>query len=123
MTESPADAGPIEAQISQEIVRIHEDSYGVGVRGIATHLIDDLVLIVMDVELTAAERTLLDGGNSKAIRTQREAYQSVIGPTFSAVVERATGRRVVSFMSHMNMDPIYAVELFRLGPVPRYQTA
>jgi hypothetical protein len=33
-----------------------------------------------------------------------------------AIVERATGRTVVSFVSHMNIDPLYSVELFRMRP-------
>jgi uncharacterized protein YbcI len=107
----------IEDEISREILRVHEDSYGCGADAVVTRLLDDMVIVVLDdVEITQAERTLLDSGRSEAVRQSREAFQGAIGPTFKAVVERATGRRVGSFMSHMNIDPLYSVEFFRLVP-------
>ena len=39
-----------------------------------------------------------------------------MGATFIAAVERATGRRVTSFLSKMNLNPHFVVEIFRLGP-------
>ena len=114
----PEALAALEAQISDEIIRVHEDSYGVGATKTVTHVVDDAVIVIIDVVLTTAEKTLIGGGFSEAVRTQRESFQEVIGPTFTAVVERATGRRVESFMSHMQVDPgaPYSVELFRLGP-------
>ena len=123
MSDAPSGSAAIESQISQELIRIHEESYGAGVRQATTYFLDDVVLVVLDVELTPAEQTLIDGGSGDAVRGQREAFQKVIGATFTAVVERATGRKVVSFMSHMQMDPIYSVEMFRLAPASRYQTS
>ena len=76
----------------------------------------DLVLVALDVELTKAEQTLLDSGKLEAVTGIRESYQEVIGATFSAIVERATGRRVISFVSQMNIEPLYALEVFRLAP-------
>ena len=70
----------------------------------------------MDVELTRAEETLLESGRGDSIKTLRESYQEAFGPTFNAIVDRATGRKVVGFMSMMPVEPLYAVELFRLGP-------
>jgi uncharacterized protein YbcI len=114
----------IEQQISDEIVRVHEESYGVGAERIATHYLEDVVFILIDVVLTPAEKTLLEGDQAEAVRTTRESYQVAIEPTFKAVVEHATGRRVESFVSRMNVTPPYSVEIFRLGPRgPRYQTA
>ena len=123
-----ADATPdsidaVAAAISEELVQIHEESYGVGVHQVRTHVLDDAVLVILDVELTTAEKTLMSGGSASAVRVQREAFQAVIAPTFKAVVERATGRKVEAFASHMSTDPVYSVELFRLAPASRYQTA
>jgi uncharacterized protein YbcI len=114
----------IEKQISEEIIQVHEESYGVGARRIVTHYLEDLVVVVIDVELTVAEKTLLDADKLEAVKASRESFQSAIGSTFTAAVERATGRRVESFVSHMNLRPPYSLEVFRLGPRgPRYQTA
>jgi hypothetical protein len=42
-------------------------------------------------------------------------YQQAIETTFRAAVERATGRRVVSFASITKLSPHYVVEVFRLA--------
>jgi uncharacterized protein YbcI len=115
VTEREAGAAEAEAQISKELSRVHEESYGVGAGRIVTHVLDDMVVVMMDVELTPAERTLIDAERGEAVRQTRESYQGAIEPTFRAVVERATGRRVDAFVSHMNVEPLFAVELFRLG--------
>ena len=39
-----------------------------------------------------------------------------VGDSFIAAVERATGRRVTGFLSRMNLDPHFVVEIFRLAP-------
>ncbi len=46
----------------------------------------------------------------------RARYQQAIETTFRAAVERATGRRVVSFVSVTKLDPNYIVEIFPLAP-------
>jgi uncharacterized protein YbcI len=124
MSSNPAESiQETEEKISQEILRVQEESYGVGASAIATHVLDDLVVVLIDVELTTAERTLVEAGQLKAVKETREAYQEAIAPTFEAIVEHATGRQVVSFVSHMNIDPLYSVELFRLRAPSRYSTA
>jgi uncharacterized protein YbcI len=118
VAETDAGVLGVEEQISAEILRIHEDSYGLGAHRVATHVVGDFVFTVLDVELSRSERTLLDHGHAAAVRSNREAFQEAIGATFSAAVERVIGRRVVSFFSHMNLDPPYAIEGFRLADVP-----
>ena len=105
-----------EETISAELVRIHEESYGAGASDVATHLVDDAVLVILDVEITEAERTLLDADKGDAVRRTREDFQEAIGPTFIGVIERATGRRVTTWVSRMSIDPVYSVEVFRLAP-------
>jgi uncharacterized protein YbcI len=104
-----------EDEIVLELIRVHEESYGAGASKVVAHVLDDSVLVILDLEVTEAERTMLDGGKGEAVRRMREDFQEVIGPTFIAIVERATGRRVVGFVSRMNVDPAYSVEVFRLG--------
>lgn len=74
----------------------------------------DLVVVVIDVQLAVAERTLLAAGHVDAVKRMRESFQTAIAPTLRAIVERATGRTVVAFMSTVSIEPLYAVELFRL---------
>ena len=106
-------------ELRREILRVHEESYGAGASGIEVHLSPEMVLIVIDVELTPAERTLIEASHHEAVKATREAFQLAIAPTFTAIVERATGRRVRSFLSSMSVESLYSVEFFRLDPVDR----
>jgi uncharacterized protein YbcI len=106
----------VEDQIAREILEVHESTYGVGAKETHVHIVGDFVLVALDVELTRAEETLLVADRTEAVTGIRESFQKVIGATFCAIVERATGRRVVSFISQMNVDPLYSIELFRLAP-------
>lgn len=117
------DSEEIATRISEEILAVHEESYGVGAQQITTDVLEELVVVMIEVELTPAERTLLDAGHDRAVKDTREAFQAAIGATFSAIVERATGRRVNAFVSHFNVDPLFAVEMFRLDPPSRYATS
>ncbi len=116
--ESAPSAEQVRDEIAREILRVHEDSYGTGASEMTVHLSGDTVLIVIDVELTAAERTLIGAAQHEAVKATREAFQQAIGPTFIAIVERATGRRVGSFISSMSVEGLYSIEFFRLEPRP-----
>jgi uncharacterized protein YbcI len=110
---SPTESEIIE-EIARELVRVHEDSYGTGATETHVHVVGDFVLVVLEIVLTPAEETLLEAGHADAVRATRESYQAAIAPTFKAVVERATGRTVSSFLSSMSVDPLYSAEIFRL---------
>jgi uncharacterized protein YbcI len=112
---SPAESDVID-EIARELLRVLEESYGTGATETHVHVSGDFVLVVLDIVLTPAERTLLDAGHADAVKATRESYQTAIAPTFKAIVERATGRTVSGFMSSMSIDPLYAAEIFRLAP-------
>jgi uncharacterized protein YbcI len=116
VTGSGPDLREIEDEIAREILAVHEESYGVGASSISVHSGADVVTVLIDVELSKAEETLIDAGREEAVKGMREAYQLAIAPTFTAVVERATGRTVASFVSAMSMDPLFSAEVFRLAP-------
>lgn len=114
-------AGPsleeVRAEISREIERVQEESYGAPVRNLRVVLGEDVVTVVMDVVWSRAEETLVEAEQGEAVRTTREAFQEAIAPTFTAIVERATGRRVQGFASRMIVGPQpWAAEVFRLEP-------
>ena len=106
----------VREEISREILRVHDESYGETAREVKVWVLDDVVLAVIDGEPTVSERTLIEAGRGEAVRDTREAFQEAIAPTFEAIVERATGRRVISFTSRMSIEPLYSVEFFRLAP-------
>jgi Na+-translocating membrane potential-generating system (MpsC) len=63
------------------------------------------------------EEFMIEHGQASAVRELREHFQQAVQSTFRAAVERATGRRVIGFASHVQLDePRFAVEIFRLEP-------
>ena len=59
---------------------------------------------------------MLDGGRGQAVIQQRMEFQEVMRDRFVAVIEQATGRRVVGFMSGNQQDPDMICEVFVLTP-------
>lgn len=116
MAEPDLDTADAGGAISRDLKRIFVESYGGGVLEARTWMMDEVVLAVLDLELTPAERTLVAAGRSQTVRETRNQFQLAIGASFSAAVERATGRRVTTFLSETNVEPPFAVELFRLAP-------
>ena len=62
------------------------------------------------------EQTLLDGGRGHAVIQQRMEFQEVMRERFTAVIEHATGRPVIGFMSGNQQDPDMICEVFVLSP-------
>jgi uncharacterized protein YbcI len=116
-------AAPTQRAVADEICRdilaIHRDSYGRSAADARAHVMDDTVVVILDdIELLPNEEFLIERGRADAVKEVREQFQQAIRSTFSAAVERATGRRVVGFASHAQLDePRFAIEIFRLGPI------
>ena len=62
------------------------------------------------------EQTLLEGGRGAAVIQQRMEFQELMRERFEAVIERATGRRVIGFMSGNQQHPDMMCEVFILAP-------
>lgn len=109
---------PIEAAdaIATELLRIHNESYGGAATKAISHLVGDTLIVLMDdLELLPNEEFLVEAGKQDAVVRLRTEYQKAIEPTFRAAVERAMGRRVIAFSSHVHLDPPrFGVEIFRL---------
>lgn len=98
-------------------MRIHGESYGRGAARARTYILEnDVVCFLDDVELLPNEEFLIDNGQADTVLNVRSKFQQAIETTFRAAVERATGRRVIAFSSHTQLDPNYVVETFRLEP-------
>ena len=116
-------AGPTTEEVADEIARdlmaIHHDSYGRPAASAEAHVLGDTVIVLLDgLELLPNEEFLIGEGQQEAVGRIRTEYQKAIGPTFTAAVERATGRRVIGFTSHIQMEePRFMCEVFRLEPI------
>ena len=108
--------GEVLAQISTALVQLHSRYYGKGPTKAKTHLVDDTVVCILHGGFTRVERTLIDGGDVDAVYEIRRSFQRAMERQFTEVVEGATGRRVIAYMSQIHHDPDLAVELFVLEP-------
>jgi uncharacterized protein YbcI len=112
----PPSAREVTDEIAREILRIHEESYGNGAAKAHALVGDGFVVVVLDdLELLPNEQFLVEKGKGDTVVQVRTQYQHAIRATFSAAVERATGRRVVGFSSSTSMDePRFVAEVFKL---------
>lgn len=101
--------------LAGELATMHEPGYGTA-GAFRTCYVDDLVVVADDIELTPAERSLLARGQADRVCDNRRAFQYVTGPLFVALVEKATGRRVVAYSGHVHLEPLFEVAVFRLEP-------
>jgi uncharacterized protein YbcI len=97
---------------------IHRESYGRSVASAKAHVLGDTVIVLLDgLELLPNEEFLISEGHEETVANVRTQFQKAIEPTFRAAVERATGRRVVGFVSHVQLEePRFMAEIFRLEP-------
>jgi uncharacterized protein YbcI len=114
-TRAPRE-GEVRTAISEGIVALLKEFYGTGPTRAKTYVIDDLVVCLLRGGFTKVEQTLRDGGRGHAVISQRMEFQEVMRDRFIAVVEHATGRRVIGFMSGNQQDPDLLCEIFVLSP-------
>ena len=111
-----ASSGTTRTTISEGMVALLKEFYGVGPTQAKTYIHDDLVVCLLRGGFTRVERTLLEGGRTAAVIEQRMAFQEVMRSRFVAVIEDATARQVVGFMSGNQQDPDMICEVFVLAP-------
>jgi uncharacterized protein YbcI len=109
-------SGTALTAISDGMVKLLKEYYGVGPTQAKTYYHDDLVVCLMRGGFTRVEQTLLEGGRTTAVIQQRMEFQEVMRDRFVAVIEGATGRTVVGFMSGNQQDPDMICEVFVLAP-------
>jgi uncharacterized protein YbcI len=108
--------GEVLTAVSEGMVALLKEYYGRGPTQAKTYYADDLVVCVLRGGFTRVEQTLLAGGRGHSVIQQRIEFQEVMRERFEAVVEHATGRRVIGFMSGNQQEPDMICEVFVLAP-------
>ena len=104
------------AAIGRGLARLHTEYYGKGPTEARTYMLNDTVICILEGGFTTVERTLIDDGNSHAVHEIRRSFQTAMEQPFKDVVEGATRRKIVAYMSQIHTSPDLAVELFVLEP-------
>jgi uncharacterized protein YbcI len=113
---TPRAHGDVLTAISDGMVALLKEFYGRGPTRTKSYYEDDLVVCLLRGGFTRVERTLLEGGRGESVIQQRMDFQDVMRSRFQGVVEEATGRRVIGFMSGNQQDPDIMCEVFILAP-------
>jgi uncharacterized protein YbcI len=112
----PENHGEVLTAISDGMVALLKEFYGRGPTRTKSYYEDDLVVCVLRGGFSRVEQTLLDGGRGASVISQRMEFQEVMRDRFDAVIEHATGRRVIGFMSGNQQRPDMMCEVFILAP-------
>ena len=112
----PQRHGDVLTAISDGMVGLLREFYGRGPTRAKSYFEDDLVVCVLRGGFSRVEQTLLEGGRGSAVVQQRMEFQELMRDRFESVIERATGRRVIGFMSGNQQHPDIMCEVFILGP-------
>lgn len=109
-------SGEVRTQISDGLVALLREYYGKGPTRAKTYYESDLVVCLLRGGFTRVEQTLRESGRGTAVIAQRMEFQEAMHDKFKGVVEDATGRRVVGFMSGNQQEPDMICEVFVLHP-------
>jgi len=115
-TSVPTAHGEVLTAISDGLVGLLKEYYGHGPTRAKSYYADDLVVCVLRGGFSRVEQTLLDGGRGQAVIQQRMEFQEVMRDRFAEVIEDATARRVIGFMSGNQQHPDLMCEVFILAP-------
>ena len=116
VTSTPRTDGDVLTAISDGIVALLKEYYGRGPTRTKTYYADDLVVCLLLGGFTLVEQTLLEGGRVSSVIRQRMEFQDLMRERFQSVIESATGRHVIGFMSGNQQDPDIMCEVFVLAP-------
>jgi uncharacterized protein YbcI len=115
----PSVPGPVLAEVTNAIVRLHRERYGKGPTGSKSYLLDDVLICVMREVLNTVERTLVEAGEHAKVRDTRFAFEDAMRDQFIEAVERIVRRRVLGFTSQILVTQDVSVEMFMLEPEGR----
>jgi uncharacterized protein YbcI len=114
--QRPHAHGDVLTAISDGMVALLKEFYGHGPTRTKSYYADDLVVCVLRGGFSRVEQTLLEGGRGAAVIQQRMEFQELMRERFEEVIERATGRAVIGFMSGHQQHPDMMCEVFILAP-------
>jgi uncharacterized protein YbcI len=108
----------MRSEISNAMVGLKKRFYGKGPTKAKTYINDNYVLCVLQGGLTRNEETLLAAGEANLVRQYRLRFQEVVADQLIAVVEQATGRKVLTYHSQILFHPARLFEIFLLDEPP-----
>lgn len=114
--------GEMEAAVCEGITRFEQEYMGRGPKDIRTHLIGDLLVVRLQGVLTAAEQQLVKSlpaeKGRELLKQVRTHLIETARPLMEALVQEATGTKVVSLHHDISTVTGEEVVLFALATSP-----
>ena len=112
-----ASSGEELGDVSRALVQLYKDYYGKGPTRARTYITGDLVVCLLEGGFLKGERTLRDAGRGAVVSDNREALQEVLRQRFIDTIEDITARKVITFISGVDVHTETNAELFVLEPL------
>jgi uncharacterized protein YbcI len=107
----------VQMAISNAMVKLYKEQFGRGPTRARTNFAGpDAILCTLEDSLTPAERNLAAMGEHQRLRDVRLFFQHATEDHFRQTIEGITGRKVVAFVSGMDVRGDVASEVFYLEP-------
>ena len=112
--EAHSEESSARLEISNGIVQLMSHHYGRGPNKAKTFIVERYVFVVLEDLLTRSETTMVEHGREGMVREMRLAFQADMAAEFKGVVERAVGKKVMTYQSQIVFDPPMGFEIFVL---------
>jgi uncharacterized protein YbcI len=112
--DDPAAHGRLAAAISTAVVHVFSEHTGRGPTRARTIIDGSAVVVILQDNMTKAERSLVEAGRDAEVLHLRRSFQETMRTDLTAVVERLTASNVEVFMSANHIAPDTAAEIFLL---------
>jgi uncharacterized protein YbcI len=117
--------GEIEAAICEGIIRFEQEYMGRGPKEIHAHVIGDLVIVRLRGVLTAAEQQLVKALAAEKgrdlLKQVRTHLIETARPVMEAMIQNATGVKVVSLHHDISTTTGEEVVIFTLADPPAFR--
>jgi uncharacterized protein YbcI len=111
------DQKPLLMQVSNEMVRLYKTQFGRGPTRARTDWAGpDTIITTLENSLTPAELNMVAMGDQHRLRDTRVFFQYATEGEFREIIERLTGREVLSFVSGIDAAHDVSSEVFYLKP-------
>ena len=100
--------------VASAVVRRHKSMLGRGPTKAQAFFRHNYIVVVLHDTLSAAEQTLVAGGEGEAVLDMRRRCQRLMRDELVSAVEELTDCKVDAFMSGNHIEPDMAVEVFVL---------
>jgi uncharacterized protein YbcI len=107
-------SGSATAAISEQFVRLYLDAFGRGPTRTRTFVQPQFAVCVLRDVLTTVERSLVAGGGATEVEAGRLRINESIAAEYVEIVERETGRPVLSHLARTQVPAEIAVHFFLL---------